>query len=123
MKMSDLVVSRAGSNSIFEFQSLKKPMLLIPLSKAQSRGDQLLNAQSFYKSGFCEVLQEEDLTDENLLIEINNLYINREKFIEKMSKFNPENVMEQILPLITRLAEKERWLWCNLNDMKTPNYF
>jgi UDP-N-acetylglucosamine--N-acetylmuramyl-(pentapeptide) pyrophosphoryl-undecaprenol N-acetylglucosamine transferase len=33
LAMSDIVVSRAGSNSIFEFLSLKKPMLLIPLTK------------------------------------------------------------------------------------------
>ncbi len=28
---SDFIVSRAGSNSIYEFLALKKPMLLIPL--------------------------------------------------------------------------------------------
>ena len=61
MKMADMVISRAGSNSIFEFLYLRKPMLLIPLSRAASRGDQILNAQSFKKMGYCEVLEEEEL--------------------------------------------------------------
>lgn len=44
---ADFVVSRAGSNSIFEFLALHKPMLLIPLSAQKSRGDQILNANLF----------------------------------------------------------------------------
>lgn len=49
MKISNYVISRAGSNSIFEFLELKKPMLLIPLSVHASRGDQVLNAKYFEK--------------------------------------------------------------------------
>ena len=45
--LANFVVSRAGSNSIFEFLALHKPMLLIPLSAAKSRGDQILNANLF----------------------------------------------------------------------------
>src|SRR5699024_10045911 len=44
--ITDYVVSRAGANAIFEFLSLKIPMLLIPLSLAASRGDQIDNARS-----------------------------------------------------------------------------
>lgn len=33
MKASDLVISRAGANVIYELLALKKPNLLIPLSK------------------------------------------------------------------------------------------
>ncbi|TNJ62588.1 hypothetical protein FE784_29640 [Paenibacillus hemerocallicola] len=49
--------SRAGANSIFEFLHLRKPMLLIPLTKAQSRGDQILTAESFRKAGYSDVLR------------------------------------------------------------------
>src|SRR5690606_17252021 len=49
LQLSDYVVSRAGSNSIYEFLALKKPMLLIPLSASKSRGDQILNANIFEK--------------------------------------------------------------------------
>ncbi|MEG0451168.1 MAG: undecaprenyldiphospho-muramoylpentapeptide beta-N-acetylglucosaminyltransferase, partial [Lysinibacillus sp.] len=56
---ADVIVSRAGSNSIFEFLALHKPMLLIPLSAQKSRGDQILNAKLFNKQGYAEVLEEE----------------------------------------------------------------
>ena len=50
--MADLVISRAGANSICELLALHKPNVLIPLSARNSRGDQILNAQSFKKQVF-----------------------------------------------------------------------
>ena len=44
---ADLVVSRAGSNTIFELALAQKPMLLVPLPKGASRGDQVDNAKYF----------------------------------------------------------------------------
>ena len=46
MALADIVVSRAGSNSIFELASLYKPMILVPLPAASSRGEQSLNAKA-----------------------------------------------------------------------------
>ena len=46
MALADIVVSRSGSNAIFELLSLRKPMLLIPLPSTSSRGEQTLNALS-----------------------------------------------------------------------------
>ncbi len=83
---ADLIVSRAGSNSICEFLALKKPHLLIPLSKNASRGDQILNAASFAKQGFARVLPEEEMTPETLMENIITLYKNKNKYIEKMEK-------------------------------------
>ena len=65
--LADLVLSRAGANSICELLALRKPNLLIPLSAAASRGDQILNADSYKKQGYSMVLKEEDLTPESLL--------------------------------------------------------
>ena len=48
---ADLVVARAGANSICELLALHKPNILIPLSRNASRGDQILNANSFAKQG------------------------------------------------------------------------
>ncbi|KOS03115.1 glycosyltransferase, partial [Paenibacillus polymyxa] len=81
MAMADMVVSRAGSNSIFEFLTLRKPMLLIPLSKAVSRGDQILNAKSFKAQGFCEFLEEEELESERFVDMILRLYEKRSDYI------------------------------------------
>ena len=74
---ADIVVSRAGSNSINEFLALGKPMLLIPLPLAQSRGDQILNAASFQKQGFASVLNEEDITPESFVAAVDALYTAR----------------------------------------------
>lgn len=57
---ADLVVSRAGSNTVFELMALQKPSLLIPLAQS-TRGDQQENAAYFQKRGLCHVLQQENL--------------------------------------------------------------
>ncbi|KFZ41569.1 undecaprenyldiphospho-muramoylpentapeptide beta-N-acetylglucosaminyltransferase [Thermoactinomyces sp. Gus2-1] len=105
LNMADFVVSRAGSNAIFEFLSLKKPMLLIPLSKAASRGDQILNARSFEKMGYAEVLMEEDLTDESFFQHLENLVENQEAYREKMSQNSPEQNMQEVIQLIKLTAK------------------
>ena len=81
---ADLVVSRAGANSICELLALHKPNLLIPLSAAASRGDQILNAKSFGAQGFSKVLEEEALTEDTLYQSIQDLYENRAKYITAM---------------------------------------
>ena len=58
---ADLVLSRAGSNTVFEALALKKPALFVPLERA-SRGDQLENARHFEALGLCRVLRESDLS-------------------------------------------------------------
>ena len=54
---TDVVVSRAGANAVFEFLALSKPALLIPLPRSASRGDQILNAGYFARKGFAMVLE------------------------------------------------------------------
>lgn len=78
--MADIVISRAGANSICELLALKKPNILIPLPAASSRGDQLLNAQSFEAQGFSIVINEDDLTPELLVDKVHELYFNRQNY-------------------------------------------
>lgn len=66
---ADLVVSRAGAGAICELTYLKKPLLLIPLSKSASRGDQLDNAEYARNFG-ARVLYEENLSEESFINEI-----------------------------------------------------
>ena len=68
--MADLVVSRAGSNVIFELLAIQKPMILIPLSNNASRGDQIDNAKYFEEKHYAKVIFEEELTFQKLLNEI-----------------------------------------------------
>ena len=98
--MTDLVISRAGATSIFEFLGLEKPMLLIPLSRQASRGDQILNAASFQKAGYADVIQEEDLTADGLAERVEALYKNRETYKAAMQSRNESDAVAAIVKLI-----------------------
>lgn len=86
LHMTDFVVSRAGSNSIFEFLALKKPMLLVPLSMQKSRGDQILNANLFKRQGFAHVVEEEELTADRFIEEMDRLQAEKDRLIEAMAQ-------------------------------------
>ncbi len=102
--LADIVISRAGANAICELLALKKPNLLIPLPSASSRGDQLLNAQSFRKQGYSMVLTEDELTDDILLKIIDELYENRNRYIKSMEESRQNNAIETITSLINSLS-------------------
>ncbi|KAB1438626.1 undecaprenyldiphospho-muramoylpentapeptide beta-N-acetylglucosaminyltransferase [Candidatus Galacturonibacter soehngenii] len=102
--MTDVVISRAGANAICELLALKKPNILIPLSAAASRGDQILNAKSFEKQGFSLVIQEESVTDELLIRSIDELYQNKSKYVEAMSKSKQADSIDVIVKLIQSLS-------------------
>lgn len=106
LAMADLVVSRSGANAIFEFLTLRKPNLLIPLSKLSSRGDQILNAKSFQSRGYSAVLFEEDLTSESLLNAIADLDQRRDEYIQNMSQSKDNRAIAQIVDLIKSFSEK-----------------
>lgn len=107
MDCADLVVSRAGANAICEILALKKPNLLIPLSAASSRGDQILNAASFEKQGFSIVIKEEDLTPDLLNEKINELYDNKDKYIKTMSDCAAKDAISTIMELINEAAHND----------------
>lgn len=98
--MADIIISRAGANAICELLALQKPALLIPLSAAASRGDQILNAKSFKKQGFSDVLEEEDVTPETLYQAVSSLYENRETYIQAMKNSNQSNAVLRVVSLI-----------------------
>ena len=103
--LADIAISRAGANAICELLALRKPNVLIPLSRAQSRGDQILNAESFEKSGYSKVIQEEELTADSLLTAINETFADREKYIEAMKKSQQSNAIEMITDMIVSLSK------------------
>ncbi|WEV45464.1 undecaprenyldiphospho-muramoylpentapeptide beta-N-acetylglucosaminyltransferase [Streptococcaceae bacterium ESL0687] len=88
IKSSDFVVARAGSNSIFEILYCKKPNILVPLSAAGSRGDQIQNARYFEDKGYSQVIQDEDLTYDKLKEKLSDLESNKDSYIDKMAESN-----------------------------------
>lgn len=103
--LSDIVVSRAGANSICELLALRKPSLLIPLSAAASRGDQILNANSFEKQGFSMVLKEEDMTPDTLMSSISALYDKKDSYIQAMNDSSQVDSIDMIVKLINDVAK------------------
>lgn len=63
---ADIILSRAGANSIWEAAVLHKPMLLVPLCGNGTRGDQVDNAEFFKSRGAAEVLVGKDADSEHL---------------------------------------------------------
>lgn len=103
--MADLVISRAGANSICELLALKKPNLLIPLPAASSRGDQLLNAASFEAQGFSIVINEDDLTTELLVTKVQELFCNRQSYHDAMSRSGQMDSVRTIIRLINEAVQ------------------
>ncbi len=106
LAMADVVISRAGANAICELLALRKPNLLIPLSKAASRGDQILNANSFKKQGFSSVLEEEEITEESLYHALKEVYDNRETYIGAMREKQAEDSTTMIGKILMGMQKK-----------------
>ncbi|BCZ48656.1 UDP-N-acetylglucosamine--N-acetylmuramyl-(pentapeptide) pyrophosphoryl-undecaprenol N-acetylglucosamine transferase [Clostridium gelidum] len=106
MKTADYIISRAGANSIFEFLALKKPTLLIPLSKKVSRGDQILNSKSFEKEGYSLMLEEEELKDDILYKKILELKDRKTELINNMEKSKAKNGVEAIIGVLLESMNK-----------------
>lgn len=107
MSLASLVISRAGSNFIFEFLSLKKPMILIPLSKGSSRGDQIENAKIFQAQGFAEIIFEEDLTSDRLLKLVFRMFAAYDQYVNNMNKWSNEASLSKLLSIINTALLKE----------------
>lgn len=97
--MADLVISRAGANSICELLALNKPNILVPLSKG-SRGDQVLNAHSFEAQGYSIVVNDDENLSANLIEKVTELYFTRQTYIDTMEKSSQNNAIKTIMSLI-----------------------
>ena len=104
--MADLIISRAGANSICEISALKKPNILIPLSARVSRGDQILNARSYAKQGFSEVLDEDVATKDDLIAMVHKVFDNKSHYIESMEKSAGTGGVDKIIGLINEITDK-----------------
>lgn len=103
--VSDLVVSRAGANSVFEIAALGKPCIFIPLSKKASRGDQILNANFIKEKSNTPVLEEDDLSPVLLERTIRGLLEDEDelnKISIKMKKIFPTDAAKKIVDLIAK---------------------
>ncbi|MCR4693762.1 MAG: undecaprenyldiphospho-muramoylpentapeptide beta-N-acetylglucosaminyltransferase [Pseudobutyrivibrio sp.] len=103
--ITDIMVSRAGANAICEILALKIPNILIPLSMAASRGDQILNAKSFAKRGYSYVLEEEKVGENPGLLPnaINDVFAKRDEYISAMASGQEKDATKIIIDLLNSL--------------------
>lgn len=106
--MADVVISRAGATVLFELLALGKPNLLIPLSKAASRGDQILNAASFEKLGYSMVLQEEELDETSLIKAVNALNKSSGTYRAAMKKRTSGGGTAEVLNVIKKFNKDSK---------------
>jgi len=102
--MADLIVSRAGATVLYEILALRKPNILIPLSKKASRGDQILNAQSFRKQGLSYVIMEEEIDKKSILAGIEKVYNNRTAYIDAMASNKTANGIDEVIKVIKKCS-------------------
>ena len=119
---ADVVVSRAGSNTIFELAFFKKPMLLIPLPKGNSRGDQVDNANYFNQKGYANFVTEDQLASSPILPYIMQTFNESARLKQTLEKANIKPANDKLLEIILKYSKKE-WLWCNKESTNSITLF
>lgn len=97
IRQADLIVSRAGANSLFEIVSAKKPSLIIPLPSA-AKNHQLKNAQFFAKKNLCHIFEQEK--SDNFIQSIKKCF-NDKKLKTSLQKSTLQNSAKKIAEEIT----------------------
>ncbi len=101
---SDMVISRAGANALYEILVLEKPHVLIPLPLKSSRGDQIQNARYFSKLGISSVIDEEQLTPQTLMHAINQTNDQYDAIVQKIQALNIRNATQTIIDMLLTTA-------------------
>lgn len=107
LAVADLVLSRAGSNTLCELLALHKPMLLVPYPKGASRGDQIENAASFEKQGLARVLPQENMTPESLTEALLMLLRDQNEIKKTLENYPVKDGTEAVLELIEKARKRE----------------
>lgn len=97
---SDVIVSRAGANTLYEILALKKPHVLIPLSAKASRGDQIQNAQHFEKKQISIVIKEEQFTPQTLAVALEQVHQDYDTLVVRMAALGIESATMKIMILL-----------------------
>jgi UDP-N-acetylglucosamine--N-acetylmuramyl-(pentapeptide) pyrophosphoryl-undecaprenol N-acetylglucosamine transferase len=87
---TDIVVGRAGANTVSEIMTVKRPAILIPLS-ISFMDEQTRNARIAKKWGIAEIISQSNLSPEVLFKEIENLITHYSEIVNKVkSKDGPD---------------------------------
>ncbi|NLV58230.1 MAG: undecaprenyldiphospho-muramoylpentapeptide beta-N-acetylglucosaminyltransferase [Clostridiales bacterium] len=103
---ADIVLSRAGSNTLCELVALQKPMLLIPYPKGASRGDQIQNAWSYERQGLAQVLPQENMTPSSLQEALMHLLKTKDSLLAALREYPARDGTQAVLVLIEEVQKK-----------------
>ena len=103
---ADLMLSRAGSNSLSEILALRKPALLIPYHSG--RGDQVLNAASLKARGLAHVLPQGEMTADSLCAALEALWSDRDRLQAVLSDLPEADGTQAVLSEIRRYMRPDR---------------
>jgi UDP-N-acetylglucosamine--N-acetylmuramyl-(pentapeptide) pyrophosphoryl-undecaprenol N-acetylglucosamine transferase len=78
MAASSVIITRAGSTTLFEIAKVGRPSIVIPIPEDISR-DQRTNAYAYARSGAAVVIEEHNLSPNLLIQEINAIILDQKK--------------------------------------------
>lgn len=93
MKVSDVVISRAGAGSLSEIVALEIPAIIIP-SPNVANNHQYYNALDLKNKGCIELLEEKDITVDKVNAMVSDLLYNKDKrkdMIDHMDKLDTKD--------------------------------
>lgn len=105
---SDIVISRAGMNSVCELMYFGKPSIFIPLPFAQEN-EQGKNAEFAKKIGMAEVLEQDSATTQTLLQTIGKIETSIDRYRnggEKAKGLIKEDAAKEIFTVLKQTIEK-----------------
>lgn len=101
MEMADLVVTRGGSNTLFELLAMRKLQLIVPLGKEASRGDQLENAHYFTTRGYAEQLLEQEMTLPHFQEKVREVFAKQSDYLSAMKSSSELQSPESFYQLLS----------------------
>jgi len=106
LRAAALVISRAGSGSIYEIALTGKASILIPIPEEISH-DQRLNAYAYARTGAAVVMEEKNLTPHLLTAEITRIMGDQalRMHMEAAARaFAPTDAAKQIASILTAIG-------------------
>jgi UDP-N-acetylglucosamine--N-acetylmuramyl-(pentapeptide) pyrophosphoryl-undecaprenol N-acetylglucosamine transferase len=106
LQCASIVITRAGSTTLFEIALHEKPAIIIPIPEDISH-DQRTNAYSYARSGAGSVIEEHNLTKHLLLAEIQSIMTDQQKYqtmVAGAKAFAAPNAARSIAEVLIKIS-------------------
>jgi len=108
MRASNYAITRGGSNTIFELAINQIPMIIVPLPKGNSRGDQIENAAAFLECGYSITLNQADMSPDSIQKSFQTLQNNEAQIKNAQSKLSATNACKTIASELISTANQTK---------------